>query len=500
MGMSETAVNAQQQRRNDDAPVRAVRPHGVSGVPHRWSRTVAVDCVAMQDVVAIVAGAFLPVAIYAVFGGVAVDYALTIQSSLLASIVVVMLLRSWGMYDTNKIHDLPEHPDRLFAALAAAFCAVVGLGIPQAIEHAHLWVWYATWGCASYTLLLLNRAVSRSVLKRMTAAGLFDQRIAVFGAGKVARRVHDQLSDPSLGVRFVGVYDDRVDCERVDTEGLCIAGGLDDLIAAGRESAVDRIIIALPQVADGRIAMITGKLERLAVSVHVVTHLASDLVDVDCHHKVSNIGDVGLLDVKAKALSDWAPIVKRWEDIVFGSLALAIVSLIAPFIALAIKLESPGPVLFRQRRRGLNMKEFEVLKFRTMTCMENGEDVRQAERNDPRVTRVGAFLRRFSLDELPQLVNVIKGEMSLVGPRPHAIAHDDEFSSAIERYANRHQVKPGITGLAQVNGYRGETRTMGHLEKRVQFDIEYIKNWSFLLDLKILARTGLAVIFGTNAY
>ena len=170
-----------------------------------------------------------------------------------------------------------------------------------------------------------------------------------------------------------------------------------------------------------------------------------------------------------------------------------------PLIALAIKLESPGPVIFSQHRRGRFLREFRMLKFRTMRVTEDGAAVRQAVKGDSRVTRVGRILRRTSLDELPQLLNVLRGEMSLVGPRPHALVHDEEFSRLLDVYPDRHQMKPGLTGLAQVEGLRGPTAAPGSIEARVNADMAYIKNWSLALDLKILSRTIAAVIAGTNA-
>jgi putative colanic acid biosynthesis UDP-glucose lipid carrier transferase len=467
---------------------------------HAISRKVAVDIVALFDAAAIIAGAFLPVTIYANFGGLTPNWILTLQSSIAASVVAFFLLRSWGMYDQSRLNDFPEYPGRLFAALIISLFAVIGLGLPFAVQDAHLWVWYAAWASASYTMLLAVRGISRSVLMKMTAAGRFDQRVAVYGAGQIARRVHDHLTSGQLGIHFSGVFDDRMGEDRINPEGMTVSGRLEDLIKASSEEKLDQIIIALPQVAEGRIASITRQLERLPVSVHIVTHISSDLVENSSHHRVSNLGAVGMLDVKSKALSGWAPIIKRSEDIILGTLLLIVTAPLFPLIALAIKAESKGPAFFRQRRRGLNKAEFEVLKFRTMSVMEDGNDVQQATRNDPRITRVGAILRRLSMDELPQLINVLKGEMSLVGPRPHAISHDDEFGGKIERYANRHQVKPGITGLAQVRGLRGPTDTEEKLEERLACDIEYISNWSLQQDLSIIAKTFWVVLIGKNAH
>lgn len=485
---------------NEQPLAQDAKPANPRAARQSWSRRVAVDVVALLDATAIVIGAFLPVTIYAKFGGLDPNWMLTLQSSIAASVVAFFILRSWGMYDERTLSDLPEHPGRLLAALLIALFAVIGLGLPFAIKDAHLWVWYAAWASASYTMLLAVRGISRHVLKKLTAAGRFDQRIAVYGAGQIARRVHDYLTSGRHGIHFSGVYDDRIGEDRINPEGLVVAGRLDDLIEASRNEQIDQIIIALPQVAEGRMAAIAAKMQRLPVSVHIVTHIASDLIEHSTAHKVSNLGPVGMLDVKQKALSDWAPIVKRIEDIVLGSVFLLASAVLFPLIALAIRAETKGPVIFRQRRRGVNRKEFEVFKFRTMSVVEEGNDVEQAVENDPRVTCVGAFLRRFSLDELPQLINVLNGDMSLVGPRPHAIRHDDEFGSKLESYANRHQVKPGITGLAQIRGLRGPTDTPEKLEARIACDMEYISNWSLWLDLTILACTAWVVVVGRNAH
>ena len=465
----------------------------------RWSRQVAADIVGLVDAMAIVLGAILPAAIYGGSGGLVINWITVVQSGLISSIVAVCCLRSWGLYDTSKMHRFPIEPLRLFMALVVAFATIQGVGLPFAPGAVHAWIWYAVWLAASFSLILMTRMIAQSALGKLTAAGRFDTRVAVFGAGVIARRVHDYMADPALGVTFVGVFDDRQGQERLNSEGLDVRGRLDDLIQAGRAGNIDKIIIALPQAADRRASDIARKLEQLPVSLHVVTHIASDLVDAQASHRVSSLGPVGLLDVKRKPLADWAPFLKRVAD--YG-LALPMLMVALPVLllcAIAIKLDSKGPVLFRQRRRGLNQRVFEVLKFRSMTVMEDGSDIKQATRNDLRVTRVGRVLRRTSLDELPQLFNVLKGDMSLVGPRPHALIHDEQWGEMLERYANRHQVKPGITGLAQVTGSRGETETTDKIKARVELDLAYISDWSLGTDLKILARTLRAVIRGDNA-
>lgn len=471
----------------------------VSDLQPRWSRQVAADLVGLADAVAIELGAALPALIYNLNGGIAVNWVQVSQTGIISAIIAVCCLRSWGLYDTTKMNRFPIEPLRLFSALILAFAAVHGIGLPFARGAVHSWVWYAVWLSASFTLMLWSRVMARSLLARFTAAGRFDTRVAVFGAGPIARRVHDFLADPSLGLGFVGVFDDRKDQERLNPEGLKVSGRLEDLIELGRAGRVDQIVIALPQAADRRAAEVAKKLEQLPVSLHVVTHIASDLVDGSAMHRVSSLGSVGLLDVKRKPLADWAPLIKRIEDYGLGAVLLVLTAPLLLLCAIAIKLDSTGPVFFKQRRRGLNQKVIEVLKFRTMTVMEDGSEVRQATKDDARITRIGSFLRRSSLDELPQLFNVLRGEMSLVGPRPHALVHDQHWGELLETYANRHQVKPGITGFAQVMGWRGETETPDKMQARVEHDLAYIANWSLGRDLRILAQTVRVVMRGDNA-
>ena len=467
--------------------------------PPRWSRQVAMDIVGGLDITAVVLGAIVPAWIYASAGGLEIRTVVVCQAALVTSMLMFACLRAWNMYDLTRLNDLPVFPGKLFAALMIATVAALGLGVPFTVVEIHLWIWYAAWISASYTLILGARLLSRSVLARLTAAGRFDTRVAVFGAGEIARRVQDHLKTKANGIHFVGVFDDRPR-DRLDADGLQIKGRLEDLIKASRDGSIDRIVLALPQSADRRMSTIAAQLQQLPVSLHVVTHIASDLVEDGPAHQVSSLGSVGLLDVKDKPLTDWAPFAKRCTDVVIGG-ALLIISLpLMLLIALAIKLETSGPAIFTQRRRGLNLVDLDVFKFRTMRVIENGAHVEQAHEDDERVTRVGSLLRRTSLDELPQLFNVLNGEMSLVGPRPHAIAHDEKWSEMLATYGVRNQVKPGITGLAQVDGCRGEIHRNADLEARVQRDLEYIRNWSIALDLKIIARTLGAALVGKNAH
>lgn len=474
-------------------PVSTVRPS--------WSRKVAADIVGFGDMIIIILALLVPCVLLTTLVDQFPRRLELVRSGLLACLVAYPCFRHWQLYDTASMRAFPVRPDRIMMATGIAMIAVIGVSVPVGATSETIMVtWPLIWFCAASAMLIYYRATVRDLFASLARANHFDERIAVFGVGKVADRVEQHIREAGDDLRFVGAFDDRTDRRRVDEQAPPTSGNLGDLIQAGRDGRIDRIIVALPQTADSRLAEITRELEQLPVTVHAVTHFSSDLFAGQASHKVSNLGPVGLINIKERPLADWAPILKRAEDVlVSASLLVATLPLIA-FIALAIKTTSRGPVLFRQRRRGLNQKVIEVLKFRSMTVQENGDDVRQATHHDQRVTWVGRILRRSSLDELPQLANVLIGDMSLVGPRPHALIHDEKWGEMLEQYANRHQVKPGITGLAQVRGLRGEARTPADIQKRISADLEYIANWSLWLDLSIIVRTISAVIRAKNAH
>ncbi|MEQ1671621.1 MAG: hypothetical protein ABL893_12235 [Hyphomicrobium sp.] len=266
----------------------------------RLSRQVAADTVAIGDLTSVVLGGLLPALIYAVIGNVQLDQILVLQSTLLAGFIAHLCLRFRGMYDTTHMDQFPMQPFELFTAVCCGMVGVLGIGLPLVLKSMHIVVWYASWVSASFTLILLNRMIARTVLAQFAQEGRFDSRVAVFGAGQVARRVHDYLKTPRLGVFFAGVFDDRAGQDRLNPEGLTVAGKIEDLIAQCREGKIDRVIIALPPAANERLAGIVEKFESLPVSTHIVTHIASDLIDTDIAYNVSNLGPVGLLDVKKK--------------------------------------------------------------------------------------------------------------------------------------------------------------------------------------------------------
>jgi putative colanic acid biosynthesis UDP-glucose lipid carrier transferase len=306
-------------------------------------------------------------------------------------------------------------------------------------------------------------------------------------------------ASPEIGLRLAGFYDDRPAKRTADLprEFGKRVGDLDELVRRAQLGTVDTVYITFPMRAEARIRSLLERLADSAVSVYIVPDF---FVFELLHARWTNAGGLPTVSVFENPLYGVDGLLKRTADLVLGAALLAAAAVPMLVIAVLIKLSSPGPVFFRQRRYGLDGREILVWKFRSMTCCDNGSIVRQATLGDDRVTPIGRVLRRTSLDELPQLFNVLEGSMSLVGPRPHANAHNEQYRTQIGGYMLRHKVKPGITGLAQVSGYRGETETLDKMAQRVACDHQYIREWSFGLDLKILFKTLRVVMAQSNAY
>ena len=295
-------------------------------------------------------------------------------------------------------------------------------------------------------------------------------------------------NSPELGLKLAGYYDDRSD----EREPVCpeVAGGklgtVDELVSAARAGEVNMIFITFPMRAEERIRNVLAALGDTTASVYIVPDF---FVFQLLHSRWTNISGMPAVGVFEHPFYGVDGFIKRACDVVFASLILLAVAIPMVIIAILVKRSSPGPIFFRQKRYGLDGQEIMVWKFRSMRVCESGDAFTQATQNDPRTTPIGAILRRTSLDELPQLFNVLEGTMSLVGPRPHASLQNEEYRKLIEGYMLRHKVKPGITGLAQVNGWRGETDTLEKMQKRIECDHQYIREWSLFMDLKILLRT-----------
>lgn len=355
-----------------------------------------------------------------------------------------------------------------------------------------------SWFILSFVTLMIWRVVMWVYKKHRRRLGLSMRKVAIVGATQSGAYLHNQIMmHEELGYEFKGFFEDRK-AERMFTElHHHVEGPIDSIIAKARRGEIDVLFIALPLKAEKRIADILLRLGDTTVDVHFIPDfLLSNLI----HARIEHVGDVDTLSVFESpylGIKEW---IKRTEDIVIGSLILLLISPVLIAVAIGVKLTSKGPVLFKQDRYGLDGRKIKVWKFRSMKVMENSEVVKQATKNDSRITPFGGFLRRTSLDELPQFFNVITGDMSIVGPRPHAVAHNEEYRKKVAFYMLRHKAKPGITGWAQINGWRGETDTLEKMTKRVEYDLHYIKHWSLWFDVKIIFLTIFKGFVNKNAY
>jgi Undecaprenyl-phosphate glucose phosphotransferase len=364
-------------------------------------------------------------------------------------------------------------------------------------------IWIASWFVAGGAALIGFRFALSGMARRWNAHGQLNRRAVLVGGGRPASQLASALNSSSRSdITIVGVFDDRGDSRVTGfDDDLRRLGDIGQLIDFVRSTRVDMLLVTLPVTAEARLLQLLKRLWVLPVDIRLSAQGQRLRYRPRAY---SYVGSVPFLDVFDKPLGEWGPIVKAIEDKLIAALLLGLLSPLLLLAAIAVKLTSRGPVLFKQKRFGFNNELIEVFKFRSMH--RNAADPHAetlTSKRDPRVTSVGRFLRRFSIDELPQLFNVLNGTLSLVGPRPHATrakAADRLYFDVVDGYFARHKVKPGITGWAQVKGWRGETDTDEKIQKRVEHDLYYIENWSLALDLTILAMTPLAVIKGENAY
>jgi len=358
---------------------------------------------------------------------------------------------------------------------------------------------FLTWMLTTPLALIIVNSALHEFARRLLYDPAVARRVAFVGCNEASLALAERIdAHCDLGLRVQGFFEDRSPT-RLGTKGgaVRILGTLGDIAACVKRRGIDLIFIALPVRHIQRVVNLLDELRDTTASIYYVPDIfVFDLIQA----RTGEILGVPVVALCETPFCGYRGVVKRITDI---ALAAAILVLAAPLmvaIAIGVRLSSPGPVLFKQRRYGLDGEEIVVYKFRTMTVVEDGSLITQATRTDQRVTPFGRFLRRHSLDELPQLVNVLQGRMSLVGPRPHAIAHNEEYRKLIKGYMIRHKVPPGITGLAQVNGHRGETARVEDMQARVEYDLEYLRHWSPLLDLKILAVTAMRLLRDEKAY
>jgi putative colanic acid biosynthesis UDP-glucose lipid carrier transferase len=357
-------------------------------------------------------------------------------------------------------------------------------------------IWFWVTPAISLALRITYRAIRKMLLER----GIGLKKYAVIGCNPLGVDLVEGITQSeAFHLQFHGFYEDR---DTTRTQAVVhkmpeIVGRVEDLIEAVKANQVHVVFISLPMRAEARIQKIMAQLADSTASVYIVPDL---FVFQLMHSRWTNVQGLPVVSVFENPFYGVDGVFKRGVDLVVGTIALALAALPMLLVAAAVKLTSKGPVFFKQKRYGLDGKPIDVWKFRSMTVCENGNQVIQAKKNDSRLTPIGGLLRKTSLDELPQLFNVLNGTMSLVGPRPHANAHNEYYRTQINGYMLRHKVKPGITGLAQVSGCRGETDTLDKMETRIRYDHQYIREWSLLMDLQILLKTLFVVLKRENAY
>lgn len=428
---------------------------------------------------------------------------LYISAIFFTATVIVTSLKATHCYTLENLRFRGRELKRAISIFILVFLVTISLGFIFKISNEFSRIWVLLWFSGSVTAFTITRAMMRPVINKMVRNGHLIRNVAIVGGSSHGEALIERLKGHSYPwINLVGIYDDRQ--SRLSDKlkaSLGISGDTDKLISDARHGHVDDIVIALPSNRVERIQQIVDKLDVLPTNIN----LSPDISELTFGHSMrTSYGDLQLLNLRKRPMEGWRQVVKFLEDRIIAGLIFLMILPVMAVIAILIKLDSPGPVLFTQNRYGFNNKLIKVYKFRSMYSDKADANAEKlVTRNDSRITKIGAFLRRTSLDELPQFINVLKGEMSIVGPRPHALkasAAGRLYDDIVDDYAKRHRVKPGITGWAQINGWRGETDTEEKILKRVEYDLEYIENWSLSSDLKIILKTIFGGFSGKNAY
>jgi polysaccharide biosynthesis protein PslA len=460
-------------------------------VPSSGSAHLIVSAICLVSVGGLVASGFL-----ASQACVALGFKATIThqviTTLSATFVTISALRQMGACVPHRQHIQYRLRGALVATGLGTLAAFGCLALMSAPAPA-MRLWLLLWILAAGSLTTMAALISAYFADTRIYTERITRRIAVVGVNSQGASFISRINnDPARATTIIGLYDDGADSAGEVTCGVPVSGGIADLVARSRWERIDAIVLAFPLFDLDRLTRARAALSSLPFDIY----MTGEILDLTCKtSRVDRLGMQPVIKIGSTPLTEWQTLQKGAVDWVFSAILLVVSLPVLLLVALAIRIDSPGPVLFRQQRRGFNNKMFYVFKFRTMYHhMADLTADRQTTRDDPRITPVGRFLRRTSLDEVPQLLNVLRGEMSLVGPRPHAPntkAGGRLFPDAVADYALRYRVKPGITGWAQINGCRGETRTREQIEQRVAYDLFYIENWSLVLDLKIMVLTAI---------
>jgi putative colanic acid biosynthesis UDP-glucose lipid carrier transferase len=424
---------------------------------------------------------------------------LYISVGLVAAIVFMLCAESLGLYRSWRASTGASMLLATTGVWGLSVLLILLLGFFGKVSSDISRVVVGVWVLFSWFGLMSWRLIFRQLLRSMRAKGYNTRTAAIVGLNYSALKMRDQINAaPDLGIRFSGFFDDRASKRlREEHPDEVLMGSISGLIDQAKAGGVDLIFIALPLKAQKRIAQILERCGDTTASVYLIPDFFTYNL---LHARMGSVGSVQTLSIYETPILGFNDFLKRAFDVILSSFILCLITLPMLFIAAAVKLTSPGPVIFKQVRYGLDGRKIFIWKFRSMSTMDNGDKVVQATKGDARITKLGAFIRRTSLDELPQFINVLQGRMSVVGPRPHAVAHNEEYRKLIPYYMLRHKVKPGITGWAQINGYRGETDTLDKMEGRIDYDLDYIRNWSLLMDIKIVFLTIFKGFSGSNVH
>ncbi len=417
---------------------------------------------------------------------------------LTGALLLLVIFNGLGVYRSWRGGNLANMFGRVLIGWASVVATLLVLLFMLKVSDTYSRLWLSTWALLAGGFLLAERFALYGLLRWFRLRGQNHKRVVMVGQSEVARELLRRIrSSGWTGFDVVAVFDDQASSNGT-FDGMPLHHELVGLAGYLREHDVAEVWITMPLKDEARVREVLHLLRHSTVNIRYVPDIfAFRLIN----HGVSEVAGVPMLDLSTTPMTGMNRLVKALEDYILAAVILILISPLLLGIALAVKLTSPGPVLFKQKRHGWDGREITVYKFRSMVVhAEDSEQVTQARKGDPRVTRVGAFLRRTSLDELPQFINVLQGRMSIVGPRPHAVAHNEQYKELIDDYMQRHKVKPGITGWAQVNGYRGETDTLEKMQKRVEYDLYYIEHWSLWFDLKIIFLTIFTGFVNKNAY
>ncbi|HZB90579.1 MAG TPA: undecaprenyl-phosphate glucose phosphotransferase [Stellaceae bacterium] len=415
---------------------------------------------------------------------------------ILGVVVVANVMMILDAYDLADLRNWRRQTLKVVGGWGVSIAILLAIAFFDKISLQYSRLWIGSWFLLGTAFSGASRAALAAYIGRRRRCGTLSLNVAIVGLEPFAQQVMKQITWPGdLEVRVIGIFAPRLSAVGTGVASDATVAGL---LRLARKMHIDEIIVHLPERRDAEFSAVLRKLGELPVNVN----LCPDLSDLPIPpRKLTVLQETFMINVFERPLAGWAAVLKRVEDVTLSALLLLLFAPLMLLLGLLVRLDSRGPALFRQQRFGFNNNPITVLKFRTMRVdAGNDQNVPQARRGDPRVTRIGRFLRRTSLDELPQLINVLKGDMSLIGPRPHAIAHNEYYAELIDGYLRRHRVKPGITGWAQVNGWRGETADVAAMHERVKHDLYYIENWSLRLDIAILLRTLLVGFIHRNAY